>query len=155
MAICCLGGLFLIPILRPVFARARLAARENTGCISNLRQIGSAIALYQTDYDGHFPDSKKWMDELNVRGVPETAFHCPTVRATNPSDYGYEFNGALAGAKLNTEMLATPMVIDSTDLVRNASDGMHFPPTGRHIGRGGRANNALLANGSITRMRIR
>src|ERR687884_334050 len=40
----------LAAILFPVFAQAREAART-TSCRSNLKQIGSALAMYTQDYD--------------------------------------------------------------------------------------------------------
>lgn len=44
----------LAALLFPVFAQAKRAAKK-TQCISNLKQIGSAIAIYMTDYDDRFP----------------------------------------------------------------------------------------------------
>ncbi|HIE52981.1 MAG TPA: type II secretion system protein, partial [Armatimonadetes bacterium] len=44
----------LASILFPVFGRAREKARQ-TACASNLRQIGTAIAIYAQDSDGHLP----------------------------------------------------------------------------------------------------
>ncbi len=44
----------LAAILFPVFGQAREKAREIT-CISNLRQIGTAIRMYVQDYDEAFP----------------------------------------------------------------------------------------------------
>src|SRR5438270_9796759 len=41
----------LAAILFPVFAQAREAARK-AACQSNLKQIGSALAMYRDDYDG-------------------------------------------------------------------------------------------------------
>ena len=41
----------LAAILFPVFAQAREAARK-AACQSNLKQIGSALAMYREDYDG-------------------------------------------------------------------------------------------------------
>ncbi len=41
----------LAAILFPVFAQARAKARQ-ASCISNLRQIGTALAMYRQDYDG-------------------------------------------------------------------------------------------------------
>lgn len=41
----------LAAILFPVFSLARGKARQ-TACLSNLRQMGTAIALYRQDYDG-------------------------------------------------------------------------------------------------------
>jgi prepilin-type N-terminal cleavage/methylation domain-containing protein/prepilin-type processing-associated H-X9-DG protein len=47
----------LAAILFPVFARAREKARQ-TACLSNLRQIGTAFALYAQDYDERLPDRR-------------------------------------------------------------------------------------------------
>ena len=44
----------LAAILFPVFARAKAAAKQ-TVCLSNLKQIGSGIALYMGDHDDVFP----------------------------------------------------------------------------------------------------
>src|SRR5688572_6893895 len=41
----------LVAILFPVFMRAREAARA-AQCRSNLRQMGTALAMYRDDYDG-------------------------------------------------------------------------------------------------------
>ena len=40
----------LAAILFPVFAQAREKARQ-TACVSNLKQIGNALAMYTQDYD--------------------------------------------------------------------------------------------------------
>jgi prepilin-type N-terminal cleavage/methylation domain-containing protein/prepilin-type processing-associated H-X9-DG protein len=44
----------LAAILFPVFAQAREKAREAT-CLSNMRQIGTAVRMYVQDYDETFP----------------------------------------------------------------------------------------------------
>src|SRR5690349_23159308 len=44
----------LAAILFPVFAQAREAARR-TQCLSNLRQLGSAMLMYTQDYDETTP----------------------------------------------------------------------------------------------------
>jgi prepilin-type N-terminal cleavage/methylation domain-containing protein/prepilin-type processing-associated H-X9-DG protein len=45
----------LAAILFPVFAQARDKARQ-AGCLSNLRQIGTGLAMYTQDYDEHLPN---------------------------------------------------------------------------------------------------
>jgi len=45
----------LAAILFPVFARARESARK-TQCLSNMRQLGTAITMYSNDYDEYFPE---------------------------------------------------------------------------------------------------
>ncbi len=44
----------LAAILFPVFAQAREQARK-TGCVSNMRQLGTATAMYAQDYDEAMP----------------------------------------------------------------------------------------------------
>jgi prepilin-type N-terminal cleavage/methylation domain-containing protein len=44
----------LAAILFPVFAQAREAARK-TNCVSNTKQIGTAIMMYSQDYDEVYP----------------------------------------------------------------------------------------------------
>lgn len=44
----------LAGILFPVFAQAKASAKK-TQCLSNLKQIGTAIGLYMNDYDDIFP----------------------------------------------------------------------------------------------------
>lgn len=44
----------LASILFPVFARAREKARQ-VSCLSNVRQLGTALAAYLPDYDGMYP----------------------------------------------------------------------------------------------------
>ncbi|MFO7947766.1 MAG: DUF1559 domain-containing protein [Armatimonadota bacterium] len=44
----------LAAILFPVFARAREKARQSS-CLSNMKQIGLAVAMYTQDYDERFP----------------------------------------------------------------------------------------------------
>jgi prepilin-type N-terminal cleavage/methylation domain-containing protein/prepilin-type processing-associated H-X9-DG protein len=45
----------LAAILFPVFAQVRSKARQ-AACLSNLRQVGSAMAMYFQDYDERLPD---------------------------------------------------------------------------------------------------
>ena len=44
----------LAAILFPVFAQAREKARQ-TKCLSNMRQLGTAIMMYAQDYDETYP----------------------------------------------------------------------------------------------------
>jgi prepilin-type N-terminal cleavage/methylation domain-containing protein len=53
----------LAAILFPVFARAREAARKAT-CISNLKQIGTAVMMYVQDYDETYPIANQEADRI-------------------------------------------------------------------------------------------
>jgi len=46
----------LAAILFPVFAQAREKARQSQ-CLSNMKQIGTSIIMYASDYDGIYPSS--------------------------------------------------------------------------------------------------
>jgi prepilin-type N-terminal cleavage/methylation domain-containing protein/prepilin-type processing-associated H-X9-DG protein len=44
-------------ILFPVFSQAKAAAKR-AACLSNLRQIGAAMLMYETDFDDRLPDRR-------------------------------------------------------------------------------------------------
>src|SRR5476651_1344344 len=44
----------LASILFPVFAQAKLAAKKTVD-LSNIKQIGTAVVMYSTDYDDEWP----------------------------------------------------------------------------------------------------
>ena len=66
----------LAAILFPVFAQAREKARQ-TSCLSNMKQLGTAIALYNDDYDETYPNS------------PEGGYHEAKV---DPNVYGTDIS---------------------------------------------------------------
>lgn len=103
----------LAGILFPVFARAKRMAKQ-TQCISNLRQIGTAITLYMGDYDDEFPQavdaSDKWAPQIwdqfpdfknRINSMPLMSdalqpylknygvFHCPSDTGTQVLDNHY------------------------------------------------------------------
>jgi prepilin-type N-terminal cleavage/methylation domain-containing protein/prepilin-type processing-associated H-X9-DG protein len=57
----------LAAILFPVFARAREAAR-NSNCISNMNQIGKALAMYLNDYGQIMPSGANQIDRQTSDG---------------------------------------------------------------------------------------
>jgi prepilin-type N-terminal cleavage/methylation domain-containing protein/prepilin-type processing-associated H-X9-DG protein len=81
----------LAAILFPVFAQAREKARQS-GCLSNLKQIGTGLMMYTQDYDEAYPcnwygglwpstpDGKqyKWMDAVYPYVKNEAVFTCPS-----------------------------------------------------------------------------
>ena len=92
----------LAAILFPVFAQARESARM-TSCISNLRQIGTGVAMYVQDYDERFPstisygrmwtgvwtidpnnyDTQRYLPEMiNPYVKNKDLWFCPTVART-------------------------------------------------------------------------
>jgi prepilin-type N-terminal cleavage/methylation domain-containing protein len=58
----------LASILFPAFAQAREAARK-ASCTSKLRQLGFALSLYASDYDGTYPvHDQQLQDSTYARG---------------------------------------------------------------------------------------
>src|SRR5919202_535371 len=49
----------LAAILFPVFAQARAKARQ-ASCLSNLKQVGLGLAMYNQDYDETMPSACAW-----------------------------------------------------------------------------------------------
>jgi len=97
----------LAAILFPVFAKVRAKAQQ-TSCLSNMKQIGLALASYSTDYDECTPaevdDANKHFDtEWNwgraimpyIRSYP--LFLCPSAQVVtdwpvvNPGEYGVSY----------------------------------------------------------------
>jgi prepilin-type N-terminal cleavage/methylation domain-containing protein/prepilin-type processing-associated H-X9-DG protein len=54
----------LAAILFPVFAQAREKARQ-ISCVSNLKQIGTAVMMYCQDYDNLVPVQNQWGDSYD------------------------------------------------------------------------------------------
>ena len=82
----------LAAILLPVLARAREAGRRGV-CISNLKQIGTALAMYANDYEERYPiDTATVADRRTIQMlsclVPQYAEDYRAFRC--PSDLNYE-----------------------------------------------------------------
>jgi len=101
----------LAAILFPVFALAREKARQNT-CLSNLKQIGTALLMYVQDYDEILPspdhatdgpsslNDPKWMDRIYPYVKNEPLYNCPSDgfgrRKSNCAFAKYRYAGAPA-----------------------------------------------------------
>ncbi len=105
----------LAAILFPVFARVREAARA-TQCRSNLKQIGTALAMYRDDYD-----------EVNApyRLCPDRPGDPYCLALSQQSEYSgpneawwapFDSQGAAAGGTVNWE--AAPRNIDHPGLLQ-------------------------------------
>lgn len=62
----------LAAILFPVFAQARAKARQ-TACLSNMKQMGTALLMYSQDYDGGFPTWSEYWVHYALIGTPPFA----------------------------------------------------------------------------------
>ena len=83
-------------LLFPVLSQAREGARKTT-CLSNLRQLGNAIALYQADYDGLYPYGLDGLDRSYA----------------DPADIFPEFYAAEARKMGDVRVLLHPYVLSA------------------------------------------
>jgi prepilin-type N-terminal cleavage/methylation domain-containing protein/prepilin-type processing-associated H-X9-DG protein len=84
----------LAAILFPVFAQAREKARQ-VACLSNAKQIGTALMMYVEDYDQIYPAMywepaaplRTWWGDMIFPYVKNTAvFRCPSAATVVPVD---------------------------------------------------------------------
>jgi prepilin-type processing-associated H-X9-DG protein len=136
-------------------ARAKPAGPDTSlNCKESLTKIYAGFQHY-AEIDDALPAAGKWIDEEDLRSAVQADewFHCPMVSNRKDDKYGYAYNDALAGRKLNGKKLAeipdaskTPLVFDSSDLAKDAHDPLTtLPRPGRHGGR----NNILYCDGHI------
>ena len=91
----------LAAILFPVFARAREKARI-TSCQNNLKQVGTAFAMYRSDYDGYMPFDWYQSDDNNrvYRWIQATygyifddaVYQCPSEPTTMDVGWNPPYN---------------------------------------------------------------
>ena len=72
-----MGALFV-----PNFIRAR-ARGQLTACKSNLKNIGTAMEMYSTDYSGQYPPDIKLLAPNYLKTIPE----CPSVGSVTYKGY--------------------------------------------------------------------
>jgi prepilin-type processing-associated H-X9-DG protein len=111
------GGAILFPII--------LAARSSASkvnCLSNMKQLGIAEQMYQSDYDDHFADRGTWIDKTATYTPNDRVFTCPAVRKEH-REYGYAASTALSGKKGSEIKMPTTEIdlFETSKLVRNAN----------------------------------
>jgi len=134
----------LAAILFPVFARAREAARTSS-CLSNTKQMGSAVMMYVQDYDEifpwmwqggagsawvHIPDGETassnyytWAEFIQPYVKNRSVFQCPSKKyptqaqmAYSTFPFSYLYNGA-AGTGLSGAAMASVEAPSTTVLL--------------------------------------
>lgn len=88
----------LAAILFPVFSRAREQARKSA-CLSNGKQIGTALMMYAQDWDetlpvfrfpcwgGPWANQLYWTEQLIPYLKNSDVFRCPSAKETSPNCY--------------------------------------------------------------------
>lgn len=140
---------FIAAVIFPVYACACKKATPATACISNTKQIAIAILMYLEDADGKLPSRDRWMDAAAGHAKNSKIFIDPEVKLKG--GHGYAFGSRLSD-KQQTSLAhpgRQPMVFDSINLGRNASDPFaSLPNPGRHKGQ----NSVGYLDGHVKRI---
>ena len=137
-------------------AKDEYKPETNKTCPENLKGLYNAFAQY-AELNDSLPPADKWEENTDFTSrVPQDAWlHCPAVSNGHDDKFGYAYNTALAGKKLNLngkplntypDAAKMPLLYDSTNLSKNAQDAVtSLPKPGRHSGR----NNILYLDGHV------
>ena len=132
----------LAAILFPVFAKAREKARQ-TQCLSNMKELGLAIAMYCQDYDEHYPvvhsgtpghptgEVGAWFTEIQPYIKNHQIFFCPSDPHVNQpgviSSYGINGCFAFANTLASIDSPASTILLgERGEALRDPSDPSSF-----------------------------
>ena len=121
----------LASILFPVFAQAREKARQ-ISCLSNLRNLGTAMLMYTQDYDERVPPAAyatptsflAWYDLIDPYVRNKNIWHCPSNSSSVTDASGkpttqYGYNAFyLTGLNLYFSNIATQMPVSLAAVAR-------------------------------------
>lgn len=115
---------------------------HTTPCLTTLKQLATATAIYTADYDDRLMPRDFWMDSLYPYHKNHSLEHCPLVSKQsggNKSLYGYSFNSKVAQIELDEipDAFGTPLLYDSVNLGRSASDPFSSLPSPPRVHREG------------------
>lgn len=107
----------LAAILFPVFAKAREKARQ-TSCMSNLKQLGTAVLMYAQDYDETLPSYRlansspgcqiNWWNQITPYVKNAQILVCPSVANTG-AGYGANLSHAMpCGSRFTLAQIQRP-----------------------------------------------
>jgi prepilin-type processing-associated H-X9-DG protein len=80
----------------PAFAKAKQKA-QTIRCVSNVKQLGSAMGIYLAAHQDRYPAATNWCDAIQSYIGTTNAFRCP--RDFSGGRCSYAFNAQLAGVE--------------------------------------------------------
>lgn len=115
-------GVAAVLVLRAMMRTAPWVA-ERAICLSHLKQLGTAMSMYQEDNGGHLPAANAWCDQTRALGIGGAErFDCP---GASGGKWGYGMNQALDRAKADAidKPTETVCLFDIDREEANASGG--------------------------------
>ncbi len=125
-----------LPLLVLGFFHFGCAVMVSNGsrCLSNLRQLGTAVMTYAQDYDEHMPLAVHWAELIgpHIADVAENPFVCPS--ANSPGSYA--MNAALSTTSLQDipDPAETVLLFDADAPGRSFAGGQQDLAKTRHGG---------------------
>jgi prepilin-type processing-associated H-X9-DG protein len=131
-------------MLVPALAKAKQRAQE-INCRNNLKQLGLAVRIYNTDNKDTFP-ATNWCDTIINEAGTTKVFVCPGAPAASS---GYAFNSKVLGLE-DGKVAPNTVLIFESDAGWNASGGAELMITQpRH----GTTFNVCFADGSVQQIK--
>ena len=119
-------------LLLPALAKAKYQ-KQNSDCVSNVKQVSLAVRLYADENEGKCPQAVNWCDAITPNLEGKHVFQCPQ-RAGNEG--AFAFNAKLAGKTLSAIPPDTVMIFESSsgwNFTGGADDVIQRPPHGRNF----------------------
>jgi len=119
-------------LLLPALAKAK-DKKQNSDCVSNVKQVGLAIRLYADENEGKCPQAADWCDAITPNLAGKHVFQCPQ-RSGNQG--AFAFNAKLAGKTLSAIPPDTVMIFESSggwNFTGGAENVIQRPPHGRTL----------------------
>ena len=108
-------------VITPVLASARAAA-SHSACLSNVKQLSTAVQIYTADWDDRLPSAPVWQDQL-ADYTPKNIqiFKCPIGELP----FGYGMNREVSGLPLSKikEPDKTVVIFEAWSQEKNFSGG--------------------------------
>lgn len=105
-----------------IFFSALSAARamaDDINCLSNMKQLGIAVRIYEDDHNDTFPPADRWCDALQSTNT--AIFHCPD--APQKQRCSYAMNSKLGNVKNRGQIPEDTVLLFESDAGWNAAGG--------------------------------
>ncbi len=92
---------FMIPIFAAMLLPALAAAKQKAqtiNCVSNAKQLTTAMGIYISVNQDHYPTATNWCDAIQSYAATTNVFHCPADFSGGRCSYA--FNRQVAGAEV-------------------------------------------------------
>lgn len=105
--------------------------RPRSLCLSNVKQLATAVLIYVEDHDQRFP-LENWADATQAIRKKDDMLHCPENEGRG--GYGYAMNSAVVGKQYNLDMDWTVLFFETEVQARNLIMNLAGRSDDKHAG---------------------